>query len=689
MPVNKSYSPLKNWILDNQFIESVMSLSQTDTVFSFDIFDTALTRTVESPVDVFAEVERRLILIYGKKARGFAEAREVAEQKARINQYQTQRIEEINFQEIYNELPQLLPHFNAWHHASELEFEVENEVLHASPDILELTQRLIAHGKRVIFVSDMYLPSDFLANVLAQQGYKEWNSLFVSSELRATKASGAIWKLLPTEYTGDMVHIGDDENADIETPKAFGIKTVPYIRLRSQRRIVRSLNPPILPFSYAQRHAGLMRRKDTKEATHTDYWRDIGRTFGGIVVGSFLKWLHEQVVTHHIEKLYFCSRDGWLMKRAWEASGLDFKTGLNAHYFYISRRPLNLARGFKESSPHRLSESLLDFLCSSDGFMTLSCALERANLNTIPSIYEDALKAFGSLDAKIDHPNGVEKFRELLQRHASEVIHSLEIEYNNLVQYLHQEDFFTSKRVAIIDMGWHVTMQRSLSFIRKIEQNCSPVTGFYYGLWAGALGNRYEAGLVDAAFASDFLSIEEQPEVHGVVEILEELHSAPHGTVHGYDKSNGHWNAVLSDSPIEIQQYKNHTQYFQDGVLETVSNLFNGKEFLSLKFEDLSKENAIAAMGAIALAPTQQEVELFSQINHCSSFDHSSFTPLASSAMPLEPDRIHREFFQTGWRVGTLKNWLRNATEEQKIQIKQIADNHLAYLGSRTLRQFS
>src|SRR5690606_38057417 len=53
------------------------------STISFDIFDTLITRGYANPVDVFAEVEKRLVDAGFERAEGFAQQRETAEQRAR------------------------------------------------------------------------------------------------------------------------------------------------------------------------------------------------------------------------------------------------------------------------------------------------------------------------------------------------------------------------------------------------------------------------------------------------------------------------------------------------------------------------------------------------------------------------------------------------------------------------------
>lgn len=363
-------NPMENWKMDEMFITQALMQAETAEIVSFDIFDTALTRLLNSPVDAFAEVERRLLDAFGKTAKGFAAAREQAEQIARRRQHEKNGAEEITFSQIYAELPALLPKFAEIATAAEVERFVEKQLLQAVPDILELTHRLTTAGKPWVFVSDMYLPEDFLAEILESAGYTGWQALYVSSEIECTKASGNIWDILIPEDQPQKkwLHIGDDQHADIETPKKKGIRTLAYRRVISDRRVGSKLDSHLLPFSRFKRHLDLQDAAQNTRAKSTEqFWYRLGQIMGGMTLAHFIQWLTERVQLHRIEDLYFCARDGYLMKRAWEVSGLADSIPVKTHYLYVSRAALNIVSGMRLSRASRLDPEFIDFLSTSNG----------------------------------------------------------------------------------------------------------------------------------------------------------------------------------------------------------------------------------------------------------------------------------------------------------------------------------
>lgn len=675
-----------NWTLDQDFIRQALKVSQSVELVSFDIFDTALTRLVDSPIDVFAQVEEMLIKDFGSTAKGFALARERAEKNARQLHHHKAGLEEVSFAEIYQELPALLSRFDAWPAAMAAELAAEKNCLIAVPDILELTKSLISQGKEYIFVSDMYLPSRFLSETLQACGFQGWKQLYVSNELRLTKSSGRIWNYIKSKENRKILHIGDDHWSDISGPKNHDIQTIEYGRVRSERRVGAKLTPALLPFSRLKRDQVLSAASKLRMQDAKDEWYALGFSLGGLVVGTFIQWLSERVKQHRIDRLYFCARDGYLIKKAWEAAGFS---GVETKYLYISRAALNMAAGVYNSSPQRLSSDLLSFLSSSTGKTTIETALARATLQHQQPLVEALKKEFGALSV-ILNGNTVGRFEALLQAHAVSVYAVLADRYETCLAYLKQEGMFLPGRQAIVDMGWNGSIQLSLSRLLKSKNKANELFGFYYGLWPAATGNRYVAGLMEPCFTSDFLHWQDQQEVQQSVALLEQLHSAPEGSVSAYKKTTqGVIEPVLKSSKHESIQHKEITEHFQRGTLAAIASLFGrDKPHPLLATQDLSKETAIAALGALMLSPSLKELQLLATVGHCATFDHATHEGLIQQGFPFNEEKAAELFFCSEWRLGQLKLWWLLGNAHQKAFCRTLAERHFNFLDGRILNQF-
>ncbi len=691
--------PLEGWALDEPFLADCLARARRADLVTIDVFDTALTRLVDSPADLFAEIERRLCAAIGDAATGFALAREDAERDARIAARDLRGADEIGYAAILDRLPARLPSLACHRDAvGAAEFAAETDTLRAVPDILALTRRLQAAGIAYGFVSDMYLPAAFIAERLAGCGFSGWSALWVSSQTGATKASGRQWAVVSADHPeARILHVGDDRHADIDLPRQHGIETMPYTRVRSARRFGLPFTPAVLPFSLAERARALRARADpaaTEDAPA--FWTGLGRVMGGILLTGFVRWLEAQVVRHRITALYFSARDGWLTRQAWQASGAPARTGVSDHYLHVARRPLNLARGWLAGTPDRLDQALLGFLAGSDGGVTVQAALDRAGLSGIEPLRAALTQAFGSLEARLVWPDGTGRFEQILQSHAGLVHAALAGEHAALIGYLRQEGMLEGDgAIGLVDLGWHASMQRSLRTLIDAERAAArpapgPVRlhGFYYGLWPPALGNRYAAGPADAAFASDFRSSESQSEMHDAVEILEELHTAPHGTVLTYLQQDGRWNPVLADSPAELAQHARATRHFQAGALETLTELFATGRCGPLRLDAISPEVVRATLGAVSLSPQPDELAQLGGLGHCGTFDHARFEPLVPDGLPDGAEARTRALMRAGWRTGTVLRWVERAAPEERDALRAWVRHMMPHYGERVMRRF-
>lgn len=202
-------------------------------LYSFDIFDTCLTRRYATPRDLFFDLADdflRLNAPYGydqQSIRLFAHLRRLAERQARFL-HQDER-EDITLHHIYRQLAELLP----WHfdldNAMRLEMALEKSSLQAVLPIKRHIAQLRQQGHRIVFISDMYLPCVFIRQCLLEHGIaREDEAIYVSGEWGLTKASGNLFrKVIEREdvQPQQWVHCGDNQHADVNMPHRLGIRT--------------------------------------------------------------------------------------------------------------------------------------------------------------------------------------------------------------------------------------------------------------------------------------------------------------------------------------------------------------------------------------------------------------------------------------------------------------------------------
>jgi predicted HAD superfamily hydrolase len=676
-----SVTPL--WPVDTRFVEDLKKAAQDVECVSLDIFDTAITRTVDSPVDVFAKVEKRLLLIYGKCATGFASFREQAEQQARSKKAAL-GLQDITLRMIYDELAFLMPDFEFIDGAMQQELEVETLVLVPVPEILAFVEHLSEIGKPYIFVSDMYLPAPFLERVLSSMGYEGWRSIYVSGDVNASKAKGNIWSIVKKKHPIDsMLHVGDDNWADGFCPTLLGIKTRLFKRAQSNRRLGANLTPDVLPFSYLSRMQKIARERYS--TVKLNPWYELGSGLGALLVTAFINWLDEKVRTNKIKRLYFLARDGYLLYQAWKTANIN--PDVEVKYLYVSRRTLMPASGYLESSENLLSPHLIQFICGTDDNTTLQHILDRISLKN-EMIEKELVSEYGSLDVVIRaHSKGRGPFESVMRRHADILYKNFKPQYEATLGYLTEQGLMDDVQTAIVDTGWNGTMQRAINTLLKPANR--EVCGFYYGLWQQTAVNRYSSGYMESALANPFEMVSDNPEVALAVGLLEELHGSPRQSTIGYKRIQDRWEPHTPEVRAEREQYDEKIEFFQRGTFEGVFSLFREGKYMTLDIQDCTIPAAKAALASVFLSPTEEELTLLGSLGHALMFDHSTFKSMLAP-IPDTDEEAKALIEGNDWRPGLLKYWHSQASDrEQRQRIRNLALTHLGpYMNERQLRQF-
>src|SRR5262245_26416606 len=684
---------LQGWQYDVTWLRAFDEhLTAVDTV-SFDVFDTAIGRIVESPPDVFGMVESALRATHGAAAAGFAAAREAAEVSARAL-LPAGRIE-LTLDDIYAALVSNHPGFAAMPEASKLEQQIELRSMVAIPDILEAYRRARLGRKHVLFLSDMYLPQPLIAAMLRAEGYAVWDDLLVSSATGRTKASGSQWDVV-RERRGTLarlLHVGDDPHADAAVPARAGVACLPYRRVRSEPRAGVPPLPAARAFSVARRFGTLTAPTSASPDTgmSASFFSHFGWTFGVLVTGTFARWLAQRAKALGLRHLYFCARDGWLMYRAWNALRLSDETGISASYLFVSRRPLVLSMASVRSRGGALDAQSLNALTTIYGAVPLRAALERANLALDGPAARDGIARFGALDTMV-HDSDAVALGGLFTQHAPEVIAGLRRAHEGTIGYLAQEGVIAADAAAMIDMGWHGSRQKALEDLLKTQGREGRFPAFYYGLWTEHGIARVVPGFMEAFYSRDAAAREEQPGLDGVVEMLEELHSAPHGSVTGYRRGGERWVAELHESAVERAQHEYGTRHFQDAAVSGLAEIVRTGRVGTIAADDLTRETALAAITAVGLSPTVEEMRQLGRLKHSPNFDHSTFCTI----IPDDPEPFSAAALRavieanTSWKAGALKAaLLRNADRPaRQAAIRELAALMLAHCDERTLRLF-
>lgn len=202
-------------------------------VISFDIFDTLVLRPSIFPTDLFVVAGREC-----KQNDFFALVRKNCESLAR--QKQAVGEDEILYSDIYDVMK------NAYEYSEDeierllqAELECEYSLLSARNSAQKLFYLAKKLGKKVIIVSDIYLPYSFISKMLAHCGYEGYDKLYLSSEYKMTKSTGRLYQTVIDDMrkqgveAGEILHIGDNERSDVASAKRQGMEAMQIRRVES------------------------------------------------------------------------------------------------------------------------------------------------------------------------------------------------------------------------------------------------------------------------------------------------------------------------------------------------------------------------------------------------------------------------------------------------------------------------
>ena len=305
-----------------------------DRIYSFDIFDTCLTRRCGDPKTVFEILSRRVFRdsVPSEIYRAFIVARIEAENESYSNAQ--------TLTDIYNTFRFSHPLLVSKEELLKSEMQVEREML--SPIIA--TKKIISDirnkGHRVLFISDMYLPGEFLASVLLEYGImKEGDSIYVSCEQKSTKTDGSLFQIVRNKEKlnyNTWHHYGDNKHSDFDVPRKLGIHAnhITY-QYSPYQEIMHHL--PALSFQYGMILAGLCRSILLEEPSHPH--KDIVIDLIAPLFASFVYRVLKNAKERGINALYFCARDAYPLYRIAKTMSTLFPD-LTIEYLYISRKSL-------------------------------------------------------------------------------------------------------------------------------------------------------------------------------------------------------------------------------------------------------------------------------------------------------------------------------------------------------------
>lgn len=438
-------------------VKQITTRIKNAEVVSFDIFDTLIKRDVPKPSDIFSIMEQQLVREGSSAGKEFANKRIEAERVARMKFPDR----EVTLKDIYACM-QLDD--DRKDHLMFLECQTERAVSTPHIPLKQVYEECIQQGKTIIFISDMYLPSEIILDILQKNGYTT-GRLYVSSESGYTKRSGSLFKYIQEQEKispNKWLHIGDTIVSDYTMPKKLGIGSCliehkPEYNTIIDRKLSRS----------DRNYQALTQFINNRIGKYSNFYEQLGYVVLGPLLYGFVKWLDAQNLDN--ESIVFLAREGALLKKAFEI---------------VSKRPSVYLSISRRAALCAAISQIDDYgLVSQDNMRTMKKGHTNKELALNYGLSEQEIKGLFSsagLDEKqiissSDMEDEVLKVIWPAAQKKSEKQHML------LQRYLAQLGI--SDSCTVVDVGWSGTIQALLnrSDFSSGEKNIK-WSGCYFGL---------------------------------------------------------------------------------------------------------------------------------------------------------------------------------------------------------------
>ena len=522
------------------------------TIYSFDVFDTCITRPYLVPTDMFRDLAMRTVVEAGIDA---SQANIEQLQNLRINaeiqaRHTHVELEDISLDQIYQCLSEMVevPVDPEFMKTTEIALELES----CSPISSVLQEVTDArHRGKIVYISDMYLSSTVIREMLSKCGFwKEGDSLYVSNEVGKTKNHSTLYHHVAKVEgvsTSQIHHLGDNKHSDVRMARITGVKARLFVggQLTSYENhvLARVNHDAVRKFIGLNRSIRLC-ASVSEHSTHQPPASIVHSVIAPFLV-AFVAWILRKAKENGNQRLYFVSRDAQILYKIAKIISSE-KDALELRYLYGSRKAW-LAPSLQSCDRNEIKwayESIMQ--------RTPKAILRRLDLDAIKFVSTLRQAGFTDLDETLDDAKTDELMsvieRSDLCRAAMKIA---KVNRSNALGYFEQEGMLENCSWSLVDIGWRLNCQKALRHILQSRKQDTEVCGYYLGVTENHVP-LVEAGNLNGYFTHSRAEISGEHQGDWIfhqpsIQVLEHLFTpATHGTVLGYTL-NTVWQPILKE----------------------------------------------------------------------------------------------------------------------------------------------
>lgn len=316
-------------------------------LYSFDIFDTLITRKVATPKGIFVLMKDiinqspQFADLPNDVKTNFFNYRTNSEFYLRQINNQWNDGKDISLDMIYNHIQHTYFLTNEQTQAiKELEIQLELDNIIPIKENIEKLKVLLEKGKRVVLISDMYLPEYIIKEMLLKCDPVLCQvKLYLSSTLGFMKTKQVLFHYVKEQENVEFrewTHMGDNKFADFFCARKLGIKAVlyPYVKFKEYEKSLLVANSQN---SFVQISLGCAKNIRLNKFPN-DEKAQLGASLAGPILFPYIYWLLDQAQKRGIERLYFIARDGYVMKLIADLIIKENNLPIKTKYIYGSRK---------------------------------------------------------------------------------------------------------------------------------------------------------------------------------------------------------------------------------------------------------------------------------------------------------------------------------------------------------------
>lgn len=197
----------------------------------------------------------------------------------------------------------------------------------------------------------------------------------------------------------------------------------------------------------------------------------------GPFIYGFTDWLNERLKENSPDKVFFLARDGFLMQRAFEIFQESYAEDIKNEYVYFSRKSLRNALLWKCQENYADSLKYL----TKTRYISIGAVLDYYGFSDeeISQIAEENQIDLEK-DVSFDKLHQNLELEKIYKKVKNKIYERSKKQYAYLNAYLQQIGM--RGNIAIVDIGWHGSMQYYLEELLRLGKIPAAITGYYVGI---------------------------------------------------------------------------------------------------------------------------------------------------------------------------------------------------------------